>query len=128
MERQDAPRQHRPIADVTPGGIAVSVLSVTDQNMPFLFESVMGEVTSTYRDLFMAVHPILVMEKGKAPATYSADHPSDPANRVSHIQLHLAPLNSAQSPPISSNASKKSSNRSACRFPTGSRCFPRSTQ
>ncbi|MGZ2503880.1 NAD-specific glutamate dehydrogenase [Rhizobium beringeri] len=84
------------IADVTPDGIAVSVLSVTDQNMPFLFESVMGEVTSTYRDLFMAVHPILIMEKGKAPAHYSADHPSDPANRVSHIQLHIAPLNSAQ--------------------------------
>jgi glutamate dehydrogenase len=52
-----------PIANVEPGGVAVSVLSVTDHNMPFLYESVMGEVTSSYRDLSMAVHPILVMKK-----------------------------------------------------------------
>ncbi len=84
------------IGGVAPDGIAVSVLSVTDRNMPFLYESVMGEVTSTHRDLFMAVHPILIMEKGKAPTLYSADQPSDPATRVSHIQLHIAPLNSSQ--------------------------------
>ncbi|TAU91032.1 NAD-glutamate dehydrogenase [Rhizobium leguminosarum] len=94
------------IADVTPDGIAVSVLSVTDQNMPFLFESVMGEVTSTYRDLFMAVHPILIVEKGKAPVIYSADHPSDAANRVSHIQLHIAPLNSNQAADLAKRIEK----------------------
>jgi glutamate dehydrogenase len=84
------------IANVEPGGVAVSVLSVTDHNMPFLYESVMGEVTSSYRDLFMAVHPILVIEDGKAPELYSAEHPGAPANRVSHIQLHLAPLTAQQ--------------------------------
>ncbi|MGV2102008.1 NAD-glutamate dehydrogenase [Rhizobium sp. 21-4511-3d] len=84
------------IADVEPAGIAVSVLTITDHNMPFLYESVMGEVTSTYRDLFMAVHPILVLEDGKAPELYSADEPSDPAKRVSHIQIHISPLTSAQ--------------------------------
>ncbi|QRM49013.1 NAD-glutamate dehydrogenase [Rhizobium sp. BG6] len=84
------------VANVEPDGIAVSILSVTDNNMPFLYESVMGEVTSTYRDLFMAVHPILVVEPGKSAALYSADQPSEPANRVSHIQLHLAPLTGAQ--------------------------------
>ncbi|OWW00983.1 NAD-glutamate dehydrogenase [Rhizobium sp. R72] len=84
------------IPDVEPDGVAVSILSVTDHNMPFLYESVMGEVTSSYRDLYMAVHPILVMEDGKAPELYSADLPSEPANRVSHIQLHLAPLTTAQ--------------------------------
>ncbi|NTG88325.1 NAD-glutamate dehydrogenase [Rhizobium rhizogenes] len=84
------------VTDIDPDGVPVSILSITDHNMPFLYESVMGEVTSSYRDLHMAVHPILVIEKGKQPSLYSADHPSDPAHRVSHIQLHLAPLTAAQ--------------------------------
>jgi glutamate dehydrogenase len=85
------------VANVEPGGVAVSILSVTDHNMPFLYESVMGEVTSSYRDVYMAVHPILVMPEGKSPELYTADLPSEPGNRVSHIQLHLAPLTAAQS-------------------------------
>ncbi|MDE1991305.1 MAG: NAD-glutamate dehydrogenase, partial [Rhizobiaceae bacterium] len=85
-----------PVAGIDPEGIQVSILSITDHNLPFLYESVMGEVTSSYRDVMMAVHPILVVEEGKQPAIYSADHQSDPAHRVSHIQLHLAPLTAAQ--------------------------------
>ncbi|MEZ2129986.1 MULTISPECIES: NAD-glutamate dehydrogenase [unclassified Sinorhizobium] len=86
-----------PVVNVEPEGIAVSILSVTDHNMPFLYQSIMGEVTSSYRDLSMAVHPILAMEEGKQPQLDSADLPADPARRrVSHIQLHLAPLTSAQ--------------------------------
>ncbi len=84
------------VANIEPDGVAVSILSITDHNMPFLYESIMGEVTSSYRDLYMAVHPILVIEKGKQPSLYSADQPSDPAHRVSHIQLHLSPLTTAQ--------------------------------
>ncbi|MFK0165993.1 NAD-glutamate dehydrogenase [Rhizobium sp. NPDC090279] len=84
------------VAKIEPDGVAVSILSITDHNMPFLYESIMGEVTSSYRDLYMAVHPILVIEKGKQPSLYSADQPSDPAHRVSHIQLHLSPLTTAQ--------------------------------
>jgi glutamate dehydrogenase len=86
-----------PVANVEPGGVAVSVLSVTDHNKPFLYESVMGEVTSSYRDLYMAVHPILVVEKGKSPELYSSEHTGAQASRVSHIQLHLAPLTEQQS-------------------------------
>lgn len=85
------------VDDVEPNGTAVSILTVTERNMPFLYESVMGEVTSSYRDLYMAVHPILVIDDGKAPTLYSADAPSEPAKRVSLIQLHLAPLTAAQS-------------------------------
>ncbi len=77
------------VANIDPDGMPVSILSITDHNMPFLYESAMGEVTSSYRDLYMAVHPILVIEDGKQPTLYSADQPSDPAHRVSHIQLHL---------------------------------------
>jgi len=84
------------VANIDLDGMPVSILSITDHNMPFLYESAMGEVTSSYRDLYMAVHPILVIEDGKQPTLYSADQPSDPAHRVSHIQLHLSPLTGAQ--------------------------------
>ncbi|MFS8047149.1 NAD-glutamate dehydrogenase [Rhizobium sp. BR 314] len=84
------------VANIEPDGVAVSILSITDHNMPFLYESVMGEVSSSYRDLYMAVHPILVMEDSKPASLYSADQASDPAHRVSHIQLHLSPLTAAQ--------------------------------
>ncbi|MBZ5760624.1 MULTISPECIES: NAD-glutamate dehydrogenase [Rhizobium] len=84
-----------PIEGVAPGGVAVSVLSITDRNMPFLYESVMGEVTSTYRDVAMAVHPILSLQPDGTPALKAAQA-GDPGQRVSHIQLHLAPLTAEQ--------------------------------
>ncbi|MCJ9669153.1 MULTISPECIES: NAD-glutamate dehydrogenase [unclassified Neorhizobium] len=85
-----------PIAGVAPDGIPVSVLTVVDRNMPFLFDSVMGEVTATHRDLTMAVHPILVVEPGKDPALRSNEQPGNPAHHVSLIQIHLSPLNEEQ--------------------------------
>ena len=48
------------VEHVQPFGEPVSVLSVTGRNMPFLYDSVMGEVTSTHRDIYLAVHPILM--------------------------------------------------------------------
>jgi len=84
-----------PIDGVTPEGIAVSVLSITDRNMPFLYESVMGEVTSSYRDVSMAVHPILPLQEDGRPALKAAAN-SDAGKRLSHIQLHLAPLTEEQ--------------------------------
>ena len=84
------------IEGVEPEGVPVSVLTVTDRNMPFLYDSVMGEVTSTYRDIFMAVHPIFVREADGTLGLHSSDSPSTSTDRISHIQLHLAPLSPEQ--------------------------------
>ncbi len=44
----------------------------------------MGEVTSTYRDLYMAVHPILVIRSRQgARKLYSAEVPSDSGKAAS---------------------------------------------
>ncbi|QRM53618.1 NAD-glutamate dehydrogenase [Sinorhizobium sp. BG8] len=80
------------LPDIAPQGAPVSVLAVTDRNMPFLYDSVMGEVTSTHRDIHLAIHPILVLQPGKAPVLFSPDDSSDPAHRVSHIQIHIREL------------------------------------
>ncbi len=80
------------LADVRPQGQPISILSVIDRNQPFLYDSVMGEVTSTHRDIHLAIHPILVVAPGEAPKLFSPDEESDPAQRVSHIEIHLPEL------------------------------------
>ncbi len=86
-----------PVADVTPAGTPVSVLSIIERNKPFLYDSVMGEVTSLYRDIFMAVHPILsVVPGGQVSLANPEEEEPEGAIRTSYIQLHLAPLTNAQ--------------------------------
>ncbi|CAD7048995.1 NAD-glutamate dehydrogenase [Pseudorhizobium endolithicum] len=86
----------QPVEGVQPGDIAVHVLTVIDRNMPFLFDSVMGEVTATHRELHLAVHPILLLAPGEEPVLRSGDNPGDPAHHVSLIQIHLPPLSAME--------------------------------
>ncbi|MGV8937660.1 MAG: NAD-glutamate dehydrogenase [Allorhizobium sp.] len=85
-----------PITDVEPDGVAVSVLSIVDRNKPFLYDSVMGEVTSQFRGIYLAVHPILNLAEDGEINLVSPETASDPSRRVSYIQLHLAPLSAEQ--------------------------------
>ncbi len=84
------------VPGVEPHGVPVSVLTVIDRNMPFLFDSVMGEVTASHRDLLLAVHPILLLEPGKEPVLRSNEQPGNPAHHVSLIQIHLPVLSEEQ--------------------------------
>ncbi|NHF73167.1 NAD-glutamate dehydrogenase [Paracoccus xiamenensis] len=81
---------------VEPGGNSVSAIAITESNVPFLFDSIMGEVTSTHRDIHLAVHPILVAAPGQPMTLFDPDEESDPAHRVSHIQIHLSELTPAE--------------------------------
>ena len=83
------------VEGVEPDGKAAWILTVIDRNMPFLFDSVMGEVTASHRDLYLAVHPILLLEPGAEPVLRSGDNPGNPAHHVSLIQIHLPPLSDA---------------------------------
>lgn len=81
------------VEGIEQGGVAVSVLSIVDRNKPFLYDSVMGEVTSQYRDIFLAVHPILTSGKSE---WVLADKNAKAKHRVSYIQLHLSALSETQ--------------------------------
>ncbi|KAJ0335451.1 hypothetical protein COL154_014415, partial [Colletotrichum chrysophilum] len=76
-------------------GAPVSILSITGRDMPFLFDSVMGEVSSTVRDIYLAVHPILLLRGEHDLEHYSPDKHLGTSERVSHIQLHLPHLAAA---------------------------------
>ncbi len=85
------------IEGVSPHGIPVSVLSIVDHNKSFLYDSLMGEVTSHYRDIYMAVHPILAVTPRGDISLSNPDSDPEGAIKVSYIQLHLAPLSAEQS-------------------------------
>jgi glutamate dehydrogenase len=82
---------------VNPLGIPVSVLSIVDHNKSFLYDSLMGEITSHYRDIYMAVHPILAVTPQGDISLSNPDSDPEGAIKVSYIQLHLAPLTTEQS-------------------------------
>lgn len=84
------------VTDVEPAGVPVSILSIVDNNKPFLYDSVMGEVTSRHRDIYLAVHPILYAQAGADVILADGEAHLDPAKRISYIQLHLAPLDRNQ--------------------------------
>lgn len=79
----------------TTDGHDVSVLTITTLNKPFLYDSVMGELTSDVRDIFMALHPILVVSDKTPAVLYSHGDASEPSQRVSHIQIHMPRLDDA---------------------------------
>ncbi|PWW00573.1 glutamate dehydrogenase [Hoeflea marina] len=70
-------------------GHPVSILAITTGNKPFLYDSVMGEITSLVRDIFMALHPILIVNGNRPAVLFAQGDGSDPARRASHIQIHM---------------------------------------
>lgn len=80
------------VEGVNPRDIPVSIITVIGRNMPFLYDSVMGEVTSSYRNLYLAVHPIMISDASESGGYRLADPETDtPQDNISVIQLHIAP-------------------------------------
>ncbi len=81
------------VEGVHPRDVAVSVLTVIAHNMPFLYDSVMAEVTSNYRSLYLAVHPIMVADDSAVGGCRLSDPETDaPKDNISVIQIHIAPV------------------------------------
>ncbi|WP_422371947.1 NAD-glutamate dehydrogenase [Hoeflea sp.] len=85
----------------THDGRDVSVLAITTRNKPFLYDSVMGEVTSQVRDILMALHPIMVVDGESPVVLFSHGDGSEPENRISHIQIHMPRLGAAAAEELS---------------------------
>jgi glutamate dehydrogenase len=81
--------------ETTTDGRDVSILAITTRNKPFLYDSVMGEVTSNVRDIYMALHPILVVADTAPAVLFSHGDGSEAEHRISHIQIHMPRLSPA---------------------------------
>jgi glutamate dehydrogenase len=77
-------------------GVPLTVITVVNDNMPFLFDSVLGEITDTAGEPVLVTHPVLVVRHGKhgveeiladgGPASEAG------ADRLSVIHVHVKPL------------------------------------
>src|SRR5665647_803137 len=71
---------------------AVSVVEIANDDMPFLVDSVMGEIAERRLEAWLVTHPVLGVrrEGGKLVALGAADAAN--ATRESFINIHLAPI------------------------------------
>ena len=78
-------------------GRPVSVITIVNDNMPFLLDSIMGELNDHVSQIFMVVHPVLDIEREKdEPGTILGEAsqlaPAKGVERVSLVQIHLPAL------------------------------------
>jgi glutamate dehydrogenase len=82
-------------------GRKVSVVTLVNDNMPFLFDSLIGEITEGGTDPLLVMHPVLQVTHSKAGVTGIAGESSsgrhDPGlDRVSLIHVHLPLMSEAR--------------------------------
>ena len=81
-------------------GRPVTLVSIIDRNMPFLFDSVMAEISTSHRDTYLAAHPILSVSHGKGGKVedvvlYVAGESDEDWSKVSLIQVYLPNISAA---------------------------------
>lgn len=74
----------------------VSIISITSINKPFLYDSIMGEITGDGQVIFLALHPILIKTKdGNFCLRNSKDKNRD-KTQISQIQIVLPQLTTSE--------------------------------
>ncbi|MBS4020245.1 MAG: NAD-glutamate dehydrogenase, partial [Dechloromonas sp.] len=99
---QDMVLRHRKgeslISIVTDSGVTradrpVCVVTVVNDNMPFLFDSVMGEIAEGGTEPFFVTHPVMVVSHAEDGANVIAGDSVQPqGDRLSVIQVHVPPM------------------------------------
>jgi glutamate dehydrogenase len=81
-------------------GRPVTVITVVNDNMPFLFDSVMGEIAETAGEPALVTHPVIVVRHGKhgveeivGDGGLPKDHGAD---RLSVIHVHIGRLSEGE--------------------------------
>jgi glutamate dehydrogenase len=83
--------------DIVLDGKPITAITVVNDNMPFLFDSIMGEITETVGEASLVLHPVMIVEHGKSGVTrIIADAGVGRSNldgdRVSLIHVHVPRL------------------------------------
>jgi len=83
-------------AGVMRSGLPVTVVTVVNDNMPFLFDSVLGEITETAGEPMLVTHPVLVVKHGRGGVEQVIGDGGSArdagADRLSVIHVHIKPL------------------------------------
>jgi glutamate dehydrogenase len=70
------------------GRKAISVIEIVNDDMPFLVDSVMGEIAERHLDVRLVAHPVIGVRR-EGSKLVSLDAPAAQKNRESFIHLHL---------------------------------------
>jgi glutamate dehydrogenase len=77
------------------GAKPVSVVEIANDDMPFLLDSVMSELTERGAAIRLVVHPVFTVERdadGHLTAFSGAAPPKDGSLRESYMQIHVEPI------------------------------------
>ena len=77
---------------------SVTVLDIVNEDMPFLLDSVLGELTEQGAEVRLVVHPIFAVERdqGGRLTAFAGDHqPGNAAARESFIHIHVGRIEDA---------------------------------
>ena len=81
-------------------GRPVTVVTVVNDNMPFLFDSVLGEITEAAGEAFLVTHPVIAVVHGaegvERVVGESAPSKDAAADRLSVIHVHIARQSEAE--------------------------------
>ncbi|MER9436813.1 NAD-glutamate dehydrogenase [Mesorhizobium sp. M0618] len=92
-------------------GRPMTVVTVVNDNMPFLFDSILGEITETSGEPTLVTHPVIVVRHGKGGVeeilgdrNFAKDDGSH--DRLSVIHVHIPRLTSEQASGLSERLRK----------------------
>ena len=70
----------------------VSVIEIVNDDMPFLVDSVMGEIAERRLDVWLVAHPVLGVRRTQSKLTALGNPDIGEGRRESFIHIHLAPV------------------------------------
>jgi glutamate dehydrogenase len=92
-------------------GRPVTVITVVNDNMPFLFDSLLGEITEDFSEPYLVTHPVIVVRHGKngveeilgdgGLARNDATH-----DRLSVVHVHIGRLTGEQAEALAARLKK----------------------
>jgi len=88
---------------VTRAGKRISIITLVNDNRPFLLDSTMAEISENVSDLYLVAHPVLDIDEVRTTDTVEVAQETANAQplagkrRVSLIQFHVSLLSEAQS-------------------------------
>ncbi len=94
---------------VSRDGRPVTVITVVNDNMPFLFDSVMGEITDTCGEPVLVIHPVVSARHGRGPTELvveGAGQKTEGADRISVIHVHVPRLAAEKAPGLKDRLEK----------------------
>ena len=97
-------------ADLQRGGLPLTVVTVVNDNMPFLFDSVLGEITESAGEPLLVTHPVIVVKHGRGGVEEivgdGGSARDSGADRLSVIHVHINPLSEDEAKGLKSRLAK----------------------